>query len=350
MKIHHMQLPREVIVGKNVISKTGKIIKTLGFSGNAIVVTGPKVFGIISKALENSLEREDIKIDYVTVNESNLKYVSQVEKKIDEIKPAVVLGIGGGKDIDVAKLSSANRGVPFISMPTAASHDGIASSQASVKGFERPYSIKAQTPVAIIADVDLIVNSPYRLTASGCGDIVAKYVAVKDWELASRIVNEYYGDYAANLALMSAKLVMKSSSDIKRKKEEAIKTVVEALISCGVAMSIAGSSRPCSGSEHMFAHALDSITPNEALHGEKCAVGTIMCAYLQAGNWKMVRTVLKKIGAPTRAEELGVGSKDIKKALIMARKIRPDRYTILSLKKMDQSAAEEVAKATYVID
>ena len=130
MEMHRMQLPREVIVGQNVLSKTGKIIKTLGFSRNAIAVTGPKVRGIISEVLEKSLVKEEIKVDYVTVNDSIPKFVTQVEKKIEEVRPAVVLGIGGGKDIDVAKLSSANKGIPFISIPTAASHDGIASSQA----------------------------------------------------------------------------------------------------------------------------------------------------------------------------------------------------------------------------
>ncbi len=204
--------------------------------------------------------------------------------------------------------------------------------------------------MAIIADTSLIVNSPYRLTASGCGDIIAKYVAVKDWELASKMVDEYYGDYAANLALMSAKLVMKSSGDVRKKKEEAIRTVVEALISCGVAMSIAGSSRPCSGSEHMFAHALDLTAPNKALHGEKCAIGTIMCAYLQKRNWKKIRKVLQIIGTPTKAEEINVSTEDIVKALITAHKIRPDRYTILSVKRLDQKMAEDIAKATFVVD
>jgi glycerol-1-phosphate dehydrogenase [NAD(P)+] len=151
------------------------------------------------------------------------------------------------------------------------------------------------------------------------------------------------------LALMSAKLVMKSHIDIKNMKVGAIRTVVEALISCGVAMSIAGSSRPCSGSEHMFAHALDLVTSNNALHGEKCGVGTIISVYLQDGNWKKIKKILGKIGAPTNAKDLGVDPKDFIRALIKARKIRPERYTILNQKKMDQKTAEKVAKITSTI-
>ena len=345
-----MQLPREVIVGRNVLRRTGEICKVFGFSKKIMIVTGPTVYKIISDSIEDSFEKENFKISYIIVHESTPEYVELVEKKIDKVKPGAILGVGGGKDIDVAKLSAANKSIPFISIPTAASHDGIASSHASIKESQQPYSIKGQAPVAIIADLDLIISSPYGLTASGCGDIIAKYTAVKDWELANKIMNEYYGDYAANLALMSAKLVTESADEIKAKKEEACRTVVEALISCGVAMSIAGSSRPCSGSEHMFAHALDSIAPNKALHGEKCAVGTIMCSYLQGGNWKMVRRVLKKIGTPTNAEELSVDNKDIIRALVIARKIRPKRYTVLNHRKLNQGVAEEVAKITNVVD
>ena len=107
----------------------------------------------------------------------------------------------------------------------------------------------AQSPLAIIADTDIIMKSPWRFTISGCGDVISKLTAVKDWKLAHEEKNEYYGSYAASLALMSAKLVMQNVELIKPDNEEGIRVLIEALISCGVSMSIAGSSRPCSGSE-----------------------------------------------------------------------------------------------------
>ena len=56
------------------------------------------------------------------------------------------------------------------------------------------------------------------------------------------------------------------------------------MISSGMAISIAGNSRPASGSEHKFSHALDMIAPKPALHGEQCGVGTIMMMYLHGGD------------------------------------------------------------------
>jgi glycerol-1-phosphate dehydrogenase [NAD(P)+] len=203
--------------------------------------------------------------------------------------------------------------------------------------------------MAIIADTDVIIKSAQRLTASGCGDVIAKVTAVRDWRLAHRIKDEYYGAYAASLALMSAKLVMENADLMKPSGEEGIRVLLEALISCGVAMAIAGSSRPGSGAEHMFSHALDSITPNTALHGEQCGVGTIMMAYLYGLDWKRIRDKLEKVGAPTTAKGLGVEPVYIVQALVKAREVRPERYTILHEKMLDEESARRVAETTGVI-
>jgi glycerol-1-phosphate dehydrogenase [NAD(P)+] len=220
-----------------------------------------------------------------------------------------------------------------------------------VKGIERPYSIRAQAPSAIIADIGIIAGSPYDLLAAGCGDIVAKFSAVKDWQLAHKLKNEYYGDYAAELALMSAELVTKNPMDIVNRSLEGVSTVVEALISCGVSMSIAGSSRPCSGSEHLFSHALDIVAGTDSsLHGQRTGVGAVLCAYLHGADWKSIKDFLVEIKAPSTAEELHVSSEQVVKALTMAHSLRPERYTILGETGVTAAAAEKVARATGIID
>ena len=345
-----MQLPREVIVGDKTLELIGDICKKLDFSDSALVVTGPHTCHIAGQKTIDLLEDKGISVEGMVVSSSALKDVEEVEEKITEFEPQVVLGIGGGTKIDVAKLSSAHQGVPFISIPTTASHDGIASPLVSIKGLSKPYSVMAQSPMAIIVDTSIIIQAPYRFTASGCGDIMAKFTAVRDWELAHNDKNEYYGEYAASLSLMSAKLVLENADVIKPEAEEGLRLLLEALISCGVAMSIAGSSRPCSGSEHLFSHALDLIVPKPALHGEQCGVGTIMMAYLHKMNWKQIKETLQAIGAPVTAEELHVEPEFIVQALVQACEIRPERYTILEREHINYDSATKLAKATGVID
>jgi len=346
---HYMQLPREVLIGQAVAPLVGETLVRLGIHGSALIVTGPKVEKIVASTVIESLEEAKFATSTTVVNGATTEQVQQVEQEIHRFNPDIIVGVGGGKDIDVAKLSSKQTSKQFLSVPTAASHDGIASPLVSMKGLDRPYSYVTHAPMAIIADTSIIANSPYRLIASGCGDIVAKYTAVRDWKLAHRIKNEYYGDYAAELAIMSSRLVMKNASSIRMLSKSGVRTLVEALISCGVAMSIAGTSRPCSGAEHLFSHCLAMIAPNPALHGEQCGVGTILCAYLHGANWQLIKDVLHTIGAPTTAKELAISSQYIIEALTKAHSIRPERYTILGEGGLTKEAAERVASITGVI-
>ena len=344
-----MQLPREVVVGNETLYLLSEICKKLGFCESTLVVTGPDTKNIAGQMVIDLLSDKGMDVEAFVVNSPTLWEVNAVEERIKELKPHVVLGVGGGTKIDVAKLSSTRQGIAFISVPTTASHDGIASPVAAVKGLNKPYSVMAQSPMAIVADTDIIIRSDYRFTASGCGDLVSKFTSVRDWELSHNLKNEYYGEYAASLALMSARLITKNADIINPGSEEGLRLVLEALISCGVAMSIAGSSKPCSGSEHLFGHSLDLIEPNGALHGERCGVGTIMMAYLYDIDWNGIKDTLQKAGAPTTAEELGVEPESIINALVQACTIRPERYTILNTKQLDYDSAKNLAKVTGVI-
>jgi glycerol-1-phosphate dehydrogenase [NAD(P)+] len=344
-----MQLPREVIIGNGTIERVAEVSRRLGFTKSALLIAGSKTYDIAGKAVKELLEEDGIEVNRFLAESATVKDVDAVEEEIKVSRPQVVFGVGGGTKIDVAKLSSAHQETPFISVPTTASHDGIASSLSSVKGFEKPYSVMAQAPIAIIADTNIIMHAPWRSVISGCGDVVAKFTAVKDWKLAHEEKNEYYGEYAASLALMSAKLVIQNAKLIKPGNEEGLRVLLEALISCGVSMSIAGSSRPCSGSEHLLSHALDIIKSNHAMHGEQCGVGTIMMTYLHKENWKRVRETLKMLGAPTNADELHIEKEDVIKALEMAPTIRPERYTILNKLNLSHEDYEKLAKITYVI-
>ena len=344
-----MQLPREVIVGKGTLGRLPEVVKRLGLKGKALVLSDAQCYEIAGKTVSGFLEQSGLTVDFLLVKSMTVDDLIKVEEQLKDQKPRVLFGVGGGTIIDAAKLSSASQNIPFISIPTTVSHDGIASPLASIKGSDKPYSILAQAPMAIIADTEVIANGPWRFVISGCGDVISKFTAVKDWKLAHLEKGEYYGGYAASLALMSAKLVTEKANLIAQKENEGVRILLEALISCGVAMSIAGSSRPCSGSEHLFSHALDLINSNHAIHGEQCGVGSILTSFLHGSNWQKIKSTLKQIGAPTTAQELGVKEKDIVKALQMAAQIRPERYTILHKLNLNYDACETVARATGII-
>jgi len=346
-----MRLPREIVVGNKSLELVADVCRSLGFLKSALVITGPKTIQIAGQRVIDLLRSEGLEVNYhiVSSNSATMNDVKEAEEKIKTHRPQVVFGIGGGTKIDIAKLSSAYRHVPFISVPTTASHDSMASPFASIKGTGRPYSIKAQSPMAVIADTSIITDAPYRFAASGCGDVISKITSTRDWKLAHEKRGEYYAQYTSSLASMSARHIIENANLIRPGSEEGIRILLEALVSCGVAMCIAGTSKPCSGSEHLFSHALDLIVPKHALHGEQCGLGTIMMAALHEMDWEMIRDTLRRVGAPTTAEEIGIDKKYIIEALVKAREVRPERYTILNEKPLTYKSARLLAMETGVI-
>jgi len=344
-----IELPRNVVVGHGVLSGIPRDCKRLGLPKSALLVVDEVTRKIAGLEIEGYLQDAGYETDMVIMKEADAETIQTVEELANENKVGFLLGIGGGRPIDTAKCASFNTHRHFISVPTAASHDGIVSSRASILVDGVKQSLEAHSPIAVIADTAVISKSPYRMLASGCGDIISNKTAVLDWKLAHRLRNEEYSSYAATLSEITADLLMDNASLIKPGLEESAWAVVKALTASGVSMSIAGSSRPASGSEHKFSHTLDRIAKRPALHGEQCGIGAIMMMYLHGGNWQKIRDALETIGAPTNISGLELTSEDIIQALVNAHDIKPERYTILGYHGLTEDAAETLAEKTGVI-
>ena len=346
---HLMELPRRILIGNDVIYQLGSFIRDLNDKTSIVaVISGNTVKARVGKECVEALDSSSLKHKWIETPNASMNYINSAQSLVRKEQPNYIVGVGGGRSVDVAKMISFNLNIPFISVPTSASHDGISSPFVSIRGRDKPYSLKAHAPIGVIADTKLISEAPYRLQASGCGDLIGKITAVKDWELARDDNNEYFGSYAANLANMSAKIIIENSSKLSYRAN--IRTIVEALISAGVASCIAGSSRPCSGSEHLFSHALEYVAKtNCGLHGERVGIGTIMMSKIHGLDHAVITKTLQNIKAPTTAKEIDVTEDQIIQSLLIAQSLRPERYTILNKIKMDKGSAREIAKSVSVI-
>ena len=347
VKSHTMELPRLIEIGEKNLDGFGNFLDSLGRIGTVSMISGANVQNILRSRIERSLESNEIQFTWHVPGGSQIKSINRIQRMVMEDDSDMIVGMGGGKSVDTAKMISYNLGKPFVSLPTAASHDGMASPFVSVKS-SKPHSIVTSAPMGVFVDIDVIRKAPVRLLASGCGDLVANIVAVRDWQLGHEREGEYYGRYSSDLAMMSAKIVMENSTEFARNGLDA-RVIVEGLISAGVASCIAGSSRPCSGSEHLFSHALDKIAPGIGLHGEKCGLGSIMMAKLQGQDWKKIVRTLRDVGAPTTAAQIGIEQEAVIKALVIAQELRPERYTILKEIEMTEKSATDLAKSTKII-
>jgi len=342
-----IKLPRNVVVGHGVVDEVRAAIDDLHLTGEPLIITSPTPDELAGDRVRAQVPEAET----IVVEEASFESIERVSEAAQSHKADYLIGLGGGKPIDIAKMAADELNVGLVSVPTAASHDGIVSGRGSVPDGDTRHSVAADPPLAVLADTEIMAQAPWELTTAGCADIISNYTAVQDWRLANRLKNVEYSEYAGALSEMTAEMLVDNADSIRPNLEESAWIVVKALVSSGVAMSIAGTSRPASGAEHLISHQLDRIAPGQALHGHQVGVASILTEYLHSGNggrWKAIRDALRSIDAPTTAGELGISDDDLLEAMTTAHEIR-DRYTILG-NGVSLDAAYQTAAVTGVID
>jgi glycerol-1-phosphate dehydrogenase [NAD(P)+] len=341
-----IKLPRNVLVGHGVVDDLSAAVAELYLSGPPLVVTSPSPDGLVGERVRAQFDDPAT----VVIGTASFDAVERVVEAASEAGSGYLIALGGGKPIDIAKMASDRLSCGFVSVPTAASHDGIVSGRSSIPEGDTRHSVAADPPLAVVADTEILAEAPWELTTAGCADIISNYTAVKDWELAHRLKNVGYSEYAGALSRMTAEMLVESSTTIKPGFEASAWLVAKALVSSGVAMSIAGSSRPASGAEHLISHQLDRLVPGTALHGHQVGVAAIVTEYLHSGErgeWADIHDALEDLGAPTTADGLGIDDDTFLEAVTTAHTIR-DRYTILG-DGVSEDAAVEAATFTGVV-
>ncbi|MFP4545961.1 MAG: NAD(P)-dependent glycerol-1-phosphate dehydrogenase [Methanomassiliicoccales archaeon] len=348
-KARSMLFPRNVLAGHGVLDSIPEVCEDFGLRGTGVIVTGQHTRGLAGEYVAQVMTDGGYETQFAVVGEASTDNLEKVEEVCEETNASFLLGVGGGSKIDLCKMAAKHLGLVFISVPTSAAHDGIASGRASIRNDQGPRSLEAKVPLGIVADTSVIVKAPYRLLAAGCADVISNSTALRDWEFARRMRNVEFSRSAYALANYTSQTIIENADLIRPNLEESVWISIRPIIISGVSMSVAGSSRPTSGSEHMFSHALDMIDSNRALHGEQCGVGCIMMMYLHGGDWEEIRDALQKVGAPVTADQLGFDEGEVIQALVNAHRIREDRFTILGHSGLTEEAAGKMARITGVI-
>lgn len=244
-----------------------------------------------------------------------------------------VIAIGGGRPIDVAKSAALVADLPVVVIPTQLSADGIASPISVIA--ERPGEVvseRSALPVAVVADLGTIAAAPIGFARAGVGDLISNRTALIDWRIAADAGEESVDDFAAllsscaHLLIEGLDLTPLSGGNLPT---ELARRLLDGLVLSGLAMEIAGSSRPCSGAEHLISHALDTLEPGTAPHGEQVAFGTLIVTALQGGDTARVRATLDAIGMKAALGGFGIDPARLAEIVAWAPATRPGRYTVL---------------------
>ena len=197
---------------------------------------------------------------------------------------ALIAAVGSGTMNDVARVVAARCGIPYIIIATAPSMDGYASSTSAVVMDGGKKSLPLKPPYAIVCDLNLIKTAPDRMLAAGAGDILGKYIAVRDWQLASRETEEYYCPYIADLVLATADRCAGDLPVLFSRNEKVLERIMSSLVMAGITISMYGTSRPAAGMEHQMAHAweVDAILSgvHASLHGNYVGLAALAACRL----------------------------------------------------------------------
>lgn len=256
-----------------------------------------------------------------------------------------VIGLGGGKALDVAKYVAFRLNLPYLAVPTSLSNDGFCSPGASLTRQGRKVSLKARMPVGVVVDLEVVRGAPTELWLSGVGDLVSKWTAQFDWKLAFHAGETPYDDLAALLSDASVFQLLAHP----RQDAIGIRLLAQALLLNGVAMEMAGNTRPASGSEHLISHALDQIAPEPRPHGLQVGLATYWMAQVQGQSVDRLVTLFSETGFWQYWSEHPISRSLLLEALRLAPTIKERFTTVLDTEGAPERAMELLDNDPYLV-
>ncbi len=280
----------EVVIAAGVLGSVGEVFdRTFGDSA-AVVVADENTFAVAGEEVRRRLAatgrvsadpyvfpgRPTLRAEY-----GNITTLAGWLRTHD----AVPVAVGSGTLNDIVKRAAHECDRPYLTVPTAASVDGYTSFGASITkdGFKQTLSCPA--PRAVVADLDVLAAAPAIMTASGYGDLLGKVPAGADWIVADAVGADAIDPHVWDLVQGPLRAATARPAELAAGDRDAVLALVEGLMMSGLAMQVAGSSRPASGAEHYFshlweleglAHGVDGGPPPE--HGLKVGFGSIAIA------------------------------------------------------------------------
>lgn len=268
-----MEIPELVRIKPGVLGRVGEYLERVGL-GRPLLLSSAGLPSPLLSAAVGSFATPPPHEELASVELADLQKLCE---RVAAADPDVVVGLGGGRALDAAKWIAAVIERPYVAVPSSVSNDGIASPNAALTLDGRRKSLPARTPYGVLVDTTVCAQAPDSLWLSGVGDVVAKITAVQDWKLAYHATGIPLNDMAALLSDASVSALLAAPF----RDPEGLRLLATALLLNGLAMQVAGSSRPASGSEHLISHALDEIATEPHPHGIQVGVAAYVVSRLQ---------------------------------------------------------------------
>jgi glycerol dehydrogenase len=242
----------------------------------------------------------------------------------------ILIGMGGGKTIDTAKIAADRAGIPVIIVPTIASTDAPCSGCAVIYTPEGEFSCvqyQKRNPTVVLVDMNIIAHAPVRFLVTGMGDALATWFEARSCaETQSR--NECGGlstQAGLHLARLCYDTLLEFGTQAKADNEaHRITPALNHIAEANILLSGIGFESSGLAAAHAIHNGLTALPETHAFyHGEKVAFGTLAGLFLTGAAEEEIRAVYefcKKIGLPTTFADIGLGKANTEDLMKAARK------------------------------
>lgn len=305
--------PGKYIQGEGVLGELPSWVKLLGSRGLVIVSATAREKTLARYSGELAASSMLIEVFQGECSERELARIAGV---ISGNRVDVIVGMGGGKTIDTAKIAADRAGIPVIIAPTIASNDAPCSGCAVIYSengvFDRVVYQK-MNPQVVLADTGVIAHAPPRFLVSGMGDALATWFEANSCA-QTHSPNECggYGTMTAlNLARLCYDTLLKDGAAAKAAADEHIVTpALERIVEANILLSGIGFESSGLAAAHSIHNGLTALEETHPFyHGEKVAFGVLTGLHLTAAVAPEMNTVYsfcEQIGLPTTLADIGL--------------------------------------------
>ena len=319
MIVKTLAAPAKYYQGPEILKDLYTYIKHLG--KKFAVMTDEIVLGITEEKLQQSFKGIDAGYEVILFGgQSTQAEADRIIGIVQEMGADAVIGLGGGKVTDSAKLVADLANLPVVIIPTAAATDAACSSMSVIYDENDTFVVSKRTknnPEVVVVDTDIIGKAPLRTFIAGVGDAFACYYEARACR-ASGAMN-YNGGVGTQAAFAIAELcntvlrenAVEAKKSVENKEwSEALDRCIEANIYLG---GVGFENNGCAIAHGVYNGMTAVIKPFNAMHGEAVAVGVLIqlaAEKISPEEWDDIVGFYKEVGLPCCFADLGVEMND----------------------------------------
>ena len=310
--------PAQVLRGNQALEQSGDAIARLG--KRPLVVGGDRTLASLISKLKPVLEQQQLSYSSASYSpDCSEASLSALKEAAASHQADLIIGIGGGKALDTAKLLAYQCQLPIVTIPTSGATCAAWTALSNIYSDEGAFLYDVplnHCPNLLILDYNLIQTAPQRTLIAGIGDALAKWYEASVSSGSSPVTLIIAAVQQARV--LRDILFQKSADALKEPGSEAWREVVDATVLLAGVIGGLGGAQCRTVAAHAVHNGLTHLpSAHDALHGEKVAYGILVQLRLEemlqgnqlaASARQQLLKFYAEIGLPQTLEDLGLGN------------------------------------------